>query len=95
MSEYDRRTGVKKLRVRGMPAVRFCAKMKATGLNLLRAARVRRVRMKAARATQGLDRRITVAFYRVKERLQAALVKFASAWPNSSGRYRESYKLAA
>ena len=37
MSEYDRRTGVKKLRVRGMLAVRFCAKMKATGLNLLRA----------------------------------------------------------
>jgi len=95
MSEYDRRTGVKKLRVRGMPAVRFCAKMKATGLNLLRAARVRRARMKAARGDQGLDRRITVAFYRVKERLQAALVEFAATWSNSSGRYPEIYKLAA
>ena len=32
MSEYDRLTGVKKLRVRGRKALRFCAKMKATGL---------------------------------------------------------------
>ncbi len=95
MSEYDRRTGVKKLRVRGMPAVRFCAKMKATGLNLLRAARVRRARMKAAEGNPGLDHRITTAVYRVKERLQAALVEFAFAWTNSSGRYPESYKLAA
>ena len=95
MSEYDRRTGVKKLRVRGMPAVRFCAKMKATGLNLLRAARVRRARMKAAGDHQGFDHRITAAVYRVKERLQAAIVKCVCAWSNSSGRYPEIYKLAA
>jgi hypothetical protein len=42
MSEYDRRTGVKQLRVRGFKRVRFCAKLKATGLNILRAAAVRR-----------------------------------------------------
>jgi len=38
MSEYDRRTGVKKLRVRGLKAVRYCATLKALGINLLRAA---------------------------------------------------------
>jgi hypothetical protein len=38
MSEYDRRTGVKRLRVRGLKAVRFCATLKALGINLLRAA---------------------------------------------------------
>jgi hypothetical protein len=38
MSEFDRRTGVKHLRVRGMKAVRFCVFLKATGLNILRAA---------------------------------------------------------
>jgi len=38
MSEYDRRTGVKRLRVRGFKAVRFCATLKALGINLLRAA---------------------------------------------------------
>ena len=42
MSEYDRRTGVKKLRVRGLKAVRFCAVLKAVGLNILRAAAVKR-----------------------------------------------------
>ena len=41
MSEFDRRTGVKHLRVRGMKAVRFAAIMKAIGLNILRASRYR------------------------------------------------------
>jgi len=38
MSEFDRRTGVKHLRVRGLQAVRFSVFLKATGLNILRAA---------------------------------------------------------
>ena len=42
MSEYDRRTGVKRLRVRGFKAVRFCATLKAIGVNILRATAVRR-----------------------------------------------------
>jgi len=41
MSEYDRTTGVKRLRVRGFPAVRYCAKLKAIGVNLFRATAVR------------------------------------------------------
>jgi hypothetical protein len=40
MSEFDRRTGVKRLRVRGFKAVRFSAILKALGLNILRAAAV-------------------------------------------------------
>ncbi len=35
-SEWDRRTGVKHLRVRGMKAVRFCVFLKALALNVLR-----------------------------------------------------------
>ena len=50
MSEYDRRTGVKHLRVRGIHAVRFCATLKALGVNILRAARLR-----AAEMLQGQD----------------------------------------
>jgi len=42
MSEYDRRTGVKHLRVRGFKAVRFCAIVKAIGVNIFRATAVRR-----------------------------------------------------
>ncbi len=40
MSEYDRRTGVKQLRVRGFGAVRFCATLKAAGINFFRAVAV-------------------------------------------------------
>lgn len=40
MSELDRKTGIKHLRVRAMPAVGLCAFLKATGLNIYRAARV-------------------------------------------------------
>jgi hypothetical protein len=45
MSEYDRRTGVKYLRVRGIKAVRFCATLKAIGVNIFRAAVVRSAKM--------------------------------------------------
>ena len=45
MSEYDRRTGVKHLRVRGIKAVRFCATLKAIGVNIFRAAAVRAAKM--------------------------------------------------
>lgn len=38
MSEYDRVTGVKKLRVRGLKAVTYAAVMKAIGINIKRAA---------------------------------------------------------
>ena len=38
MSSYARVTGVKRLRVRGLKAVRFCATLKALGINILRAA---------------------------------------------------------
>jgi hypothetical protein len=38
MSEYDRRTGVKKLRVRGLKAVSFAATLKALGINIRRSA---------------------------------------------------------
>jgi len=42
ISEYDRKTGVKHLRVRGFKAVRFCATLKAIGVNIFRATAVRR-----------------------------------------------------
>lgn len=41
MSSYDRRIGVKRLRVRGMKAVRFSAVLKALALNIFRATAIR------------------------------------------------------
>lgn len=49
MSELDRRTGIKHLRVRGMSAVRLCVFLKAAGLNILRASRLRGRSMKPKR----------------------------------------------
>jgi len=40
MSEFDRRSRVKRVRVRGLKAVRLSATLKALGLNILRAAAV-------------------------------------------------------
>jgi len=37
MSEYDRKTGVKYLRVRGLSAVSLCATLKAAAVNIFRA----------------------------------------------------------
>lgn len=45
MSAFDRLTGVKRLRVRGLYAVRFCAVLKAVGLNIFRAAAYRKGEM--------------------------------------------------
>jgi hypothetical protein len=45
MSEYDRKTGVKHLRVRGLKAVKFCATLKALGVNIFRAAAFRASKM--------------------------------------------------
>jgi hypothetical protein len=41
-SEMDKKTGVKRLRVRGLSAVGYCARLKAIGVNLFRASRVKR-----------------------------------------------------
>jgi hypothetical protein len=46
MSEYDRRTGVKQLRVRGLKAVRFCAVLKAVAVNVFRATVVKKAQIR-------------------------------------------------
>jgi hypothetical protein len=73
MSEYDRRTGVKHLRVRGFKAVRFCAILKATGLNILRAAAVRRARNEDESAQDRRKRGAMYTFLIIKERVKQSL----------------------
>jgi hypothetical protein len=53
ISAYEARTGVKQLRVRGFEAVRFCATLKATGVNIFRASAVRRELLQGAEALAG------------------------------------------
>jgi len=69
MSDLDRITGIKRLRVRGMPQVRLAAVLKATSLNILRSVafknRLRR-QEKAQRRQEPSENRL---FRAVKERL--------------------------
>ena len=44
MSEYDRKTGIKDLHVRGLNKVRFVAVLKAVGINIFRDTLVRQVK---------------------------------------------------
>jgi hypothetical protein len=57
-SALDRLTGVKHLRVRGMPAVRFAVVLKVLGLNLLRAASVQRPENGEGPAPNGVFSRV-------------------------------------
>lgn len=85
MSQFDRRTGVKRLRVRGLKAVRFSATLKALGLNILRAAAVM-----AAMIAMASDKTNQKAGYRaifsvIKERFWAAFgyfVRLLASNPN-------------
>lgn len=71
MSEYDRRTGVKKLRVRGMKAVSFAAVLKAIGVNIRRAAAYRKSNNGLGTPPDRPHSGIICIFSRVKERLMS------------------------
>jgi hypothetical protein len=72
----DRLTGVKKLRGRGFKALRFCAKMKAAGLNLLRVSGSGGPRGKNLTAKKGRFGVISRTFTVFKERVQAGVTNF-------------------
>ena len=77
MSEYDRRTGVKHLRVRGLQAVRFCAILKAIGINLFRATALRKRVKPLNAASRGIMSRLNQIYSVFKElfRLFGAILR--------------------
>ena len=82
MSEYDRRTGVKHLRVRGFKAVRFCVTLKTVGVNIFRATAVRKAVNNGRTAYGGVLSALMHAISVVKER-------FLMAW----GQLRKNFTL--
>jgi Transposase DDE domain/Transposase domain (DUF772) len=89
MSDLDRITGIKRLRVRGMRQVRLAAILKATGLNILRATafknRLKRDKKRKAKANRSPNELIGV----IKEqilRIWDYLQKLSGAF--SPGNYR-------
>ena len=71
ISAYEARTGVKQLRVRGFEAVRFCATLKAAGVNLFRATAVRSASMKVSEALAGENSGFAQVIFFFKELLGA------------------------
>ena len=70
MSELDRRTGVKRLRVRGFKAVRFSATLKAIGINLFRAAAARKAANHDNADNSKIKSALNHAIFFVKEQLK-------------------------
>lgn len=77
MSEYDRKTGVKNLRVRGMEAVRFCATLKAVGINIFRATAVRNAKTSPKPIQEWACWCVSHLCFYVKEQLCTHLCKLA------------------
>lgn len=71
MSQLDRKTGLKHLRVRRLAAVSFCATLKAAGLNLLRAAAFRNSQEDENLALQQTNPGLSGLFSVFKERFSA------------------------
>jgi hypothetical protein len=83
MSDLDRMTGLKHLRIRGMPQVRLAATLKATGLNILRSAafRNRKKRYKTAKkAKKAMDTSCNLLFFRTAAVCQNLSFKMAPQW---------------
>ena len=95
MNQYNQLTGIKRLRVRGIKAVRYCATLKAAGLNLLRAAAVRRARMRAQGTVMGRLSPFCTPFSLFKELFIHFITKLGSFF-FAQPRWADSYsKLAA
>ena len=99
MSEYDRKTGVKRLRVRGLGAVRYCATLKAAGLNIFRATAFRNRQMKEADPEKGAIAEKSTAFgWRprvIKEQIPVLLARIVGWAGNFQSCSRSLTKLAA
>ncbi|MFV0438432.1 MAG: transposase, partial [Desulfopila sp.] len=78
MSEFDRRTGVKHLRVRGMRAVAFAVIMKAIGLNILRASRFRRRETAPKGPHCGILLRLRAVYCAIKDQYERQMRTFAA-----------------
>jgi hypothetical protein len=95
MSEYKTRTGVKRLRVRGLKAVRFCATLKAIGVNIFRATAVRKARNRTSGASEGINIDYSAIFLIFKEHLTSVRSRFMKSFTPDSYFGLDELKLAA
>ena len=83
MSQLDRLTGIKNLRVRGMSAVSFAAYLKAAGINIIRAMAYRNRETEGEPAPGAAPSPLSCAFKERLQRVIAAIRCWSSLqWPN-------------
>jgi hypothetical protein len=95
ISAYDARTGVKRLRVRGLKAVRFCATLKAVGINILRATAVRKAINAAKGTPAGIQSSLYRAFSVFKEQFGSILERLRNIFTPFVYHYEFEFKIAA
>jgi hypothetical protein len=85
MSQLDRLTGIKRLRVRCLDAVRHCVKLKAAGVNIFRATAVRKARKSLGMPPSGRSFGIFRPIHVFKERL----ISFGRTFLSICGKYSQ------
>jgi hypothetical protein len=95
ISAYDARTGVKRLRVRGLRAVRFCATLKAVGINILRATAVRKAINAVEGTLEGGPSSLYHAFLVFKEPFGSILERLRNIFTPFVYHYEFELKMAA
>lgn len=88
MSDLDRMTGIKHLRVRGMRQVRLAAVLKATGLNILRATAFRNRQRKPKNGNEGSSSSSNGLAGVFKEQILLGLGYFRELFGNFPDKYR-------
>ena len=95
MSEYDRRTGVKKLRVRGLKAVTYAAIMKAIGLNIRRAAASKLWGKAPEMPSLGQICTLIWSVVHLTEQIRSRFEKFTASICQNRSNHSADFKIAA
>jgi hypothetical protein len=94
-SEMDKKTGVKRLRVRGLSAVGYCARLKAIGLNLFRAARVKRALDTLKAAPGAVSAAVRSIILVVKERFLSPWCRLSDIFHSANENVAYAFRIAA
>jgi hypothetical protein len=91
----DKMTGVKRLRVRGLSAVGYCARLKAIGVNLFRAARVKRALDALNITPEILAASVCFTILAVKERFLSPWHRLINIFKSAIENAGYAFKIAA
>jgi hypothetical protein len=94
-SGMDKMTGVKRLRIRGLSAVGYCARLKAIGVNLFRAARVKRALDALSTVPETLATSICSTILAVKERLLSPWRRLSDIFPPATENMAYAFRITA